>query len=553
KPGNYLVMAVARGFAKQYYQNTKLMSEASPVVVDTDSHTTAINFQMIELGQLTGLVLGSENEPLEGALVEVFLEGVKNSPENSPTFRTRTGTEGVYLYPALPAGRYFVRVRAEGYLPAFYPGVPVLRDAKMVLVQDAETTIAADLMLVKGGIISGTVAALADSLPLTARVSARRLRSNLEVDVVTDEEGRFTMTGLPAGDYVLWAKAAGFVAVFYDGVRQPADATRLTLAESGLIENIGFFLQTKEAVSGAISGQVLAAPADTLSDPLPLSGARVLAWFIQDGKPQGKAAMAISSEDGSYFFDILKPGRYAIQCIARGYLGEFFDNVRRPREALLIEISAELDATDIDFELQPRTEGIYQIAGTVRYDDGEPTALAMVFADTEYGPVSFDMADGTGDFVLAGLVPGDYTIRAVTADGELVAVEMPMVGVGDGENAESVTIILTKSATGTTNDLMLQTEFGLSQNYPNPFNPETTVSYQLPVSATVSLSIFNLLGQEIRSLMEQSQVAGVHAVKWDGRNNAGLQVPSGLYFYRLRAVDAGGNKFQQIRKMTLMK
>jgi len=75
--------------------------------------------------------------------------------------------------------------------------------------------------------------------------------------------------------------------------------------------------------------------------------------------------------------------------------------------------------------------------------------------------------------------------------------------------------------------------FGLHQNYPNPFNPTTQIQYQLARSAEVRLTIYNLVGQSVRSLVTGEQSAGVHTAEWDGRSDAGERVESGVYLYRL--------------------
>ncbi len=80
-------------------------------------------------------------------------------------------------------------------------------------------------------------------------------------------------------------------------------------------------------------------------------------------------------------------------------------------------------------------------------------------------------------------------------------------------------------------------EFSLAQNYPNPFNPTTTIRYTLPFASDVNLGIFNLLGQRVRLAVLSKQETGAHTFVWDGRNDAGNAMPSGAYFYRLRAGD----------------
>ena len=90
--------------------------------------------------------------------------------------------------------------------------------------------------------------------------------------------------------------------------------------------------------------------------------------------------------------------------------------------------------------------------------------------------------------------------------------------------------------------------YALYANYPNPFNPETAIRFDLPQAETVRLEVFDLLGQHVRTLVDGWRAAGLHEVLWNGRNEMGAKVGSGLYFYRLRA----GN-FVQTRRMLLLK
>ncbi len=87
----------------------------------------------------------------------------------------------------------------------------------------------------------------------------------------------------------------------------------------------------------------------------------------------------------------------------------------------------------------------------------------------------------------------------------------------------------------------------LEQNYPNPFNPSTTIRFNLPQSAPVKLAIVNRLGQTVRLLFDGKIAAGEHVIKWDGRDDDGFSVPSGVYLYRL---ESGGEV--QTRKLILL-
>lgn len=76
-------------------------------------------------------------------------------------------------------------------------------------------------------------------------------------------------------------------------------------------------------------------------------------------------------------------------------------------------------------------------------------------------------------------------------------------------------------------------KFTLSQNYPNPFNPTTNIVYEVPEKGLVSVKVYNVLGQEVRTLLHAQQNAGKHTIRWDGKNNAGNAISSGMYVYRI--------------------
>jgi len=95
---------------------------------------------------------------------------------------------------------------------------------------------------------------------------------------------------------------------------------------------------------------------------------------------------------------------------------------------------------------------------------------------------------------------------------------------------------------------VLPTSYKLSQNYPNPFNPTTTIEYALPSRSNVTIAVYNLLGQKVRTLIETDKPAGLYKTAWDGTNDKNLPVASGLYFYRIKAGD-----FTASKKMLLLK
>ncbi|MCX6137674.1 MAG: choice-of-anchor D domain-containing protein [Ignavibacteriales bacterium] len=98
-------------------------------------------------------------------------------------------------------------------------------------------------------------------------------------------------------------------------------------------------------------------------------------------------------------------------------------------------------------------------------------------------------------------------------------------------------------------------EYDLSNNYPNPFNPTTTIRYALPVSSHVTLKIYNVIGEEITTLVSGMQDASFYTIEWNGRSSDGVSVASGVYFYRIvvESADPNVKPFVRVKKMVMLK
>jgi len=97
--------------------------------------------------------------------------------------------------------------------------------------------------------------------------------------------------------------------------------------------------------------------------------------------------------------------------------------------------------------------------------------------------------------------------------------------------------------------------FTLSQNYPNPFNPTTKISWQLAVGSNIQLRIYSILGEEVTTVIDERQEAGYHSAVWDGRDDNGNEVASGIYIYQLSVTSPTGtsDNFVSTRLMVLMR
>jgi hypothetical protein len=104
-------------------------------------------------------------------------------------------------------------------------------------------------------------------------------------------------------------------------------------------------------------------------------------------------------------------------------------------------------------------------------------------------------------------------------------------------------IILTVS-----NDAILPISFALHQNYPNPFNPVTTLRYDLPENGLVNITIYDMLGRQVKTLINQIQDVGYRSVIWDATNDYGKPVSAGIYLYQIQA-----GEYISTKKMVLLK
>ena len=152
--------------------------------------------------------------------------------------------------------------------------------------------------------------------------------------------------------------------------------------------------------------------------------------------------------------------------------------------------------------------------------------------------VSWKMNGGTASYELTDGQSGRvFRAKEMTAEGSIKIT-----------NSE-----LSRFSVRLVGDGTLPADYSLSQNYPNPFNPTTSIKYALPVDSKVTAYIYNLLGQRVRTLVNDNIPAGYHTTEWDGTGNGGQHLASGAYFLQLSASGTNGNTFNEIKKLLLLK
>lgn len=148
---------------------------------------------------------------------------------------------------------------------------------------------------------------------------------------------------------------------------------------------------------------------------------------------------------------------------------------------------------------------------------------------------------------------GNFAGRAVVIQPEIHLNNLPVANLdfGVGNVYSPVSLSQNKVLTQSGSDLENKT-FALKSNYPNPFNPTTTIRYQVAKESKVTLTIYNLLGQKVKTLVNEKVAAGDYHVVWDGSNNNGERVGSGIYFLKMVA-QSDETRFVETQKLMLMK
>ncbi len=202
-------------------------------------------------------------------------------------------------------------------------------------------------------------------------------------------------------------------------------------------------------------------------------------------------------------------------------------------------------------------QGPYDVRATITSERGlNQQRVCVVWGRGESFTDSTVMVPTQTPSEFEALIPGNgvagtihYYISAVdtTNVGATLPLNAPVSSFAFEVTGQSV------SAVGGTAS-QIPAEYRLNQNYPNPFNPTTAISYTLPAASMVTIKVYNTLGEEIAILMNRVQSAGYHEIVWDGRDDKGSTISSGMYFYRLTATGYSNNQtFDDLKKMILLK
>jgi|GEM_PF-1286896 hypothetical protein len=501
--GYYFVSACKHNYTPGAYPDSIYVNGAPVTGID-------IPLSPILMGTLTGVVTNAaNNQPIINAWVTA---ANMNNPRAS--IRTRTDSTGAYSM-TLPVGVYHVEAGAYGYTPT---GID------SVLIGDLTPTVL-DFALnaINFGSIAGMVYDTANAPVVNAWIEARMVAGNWRSRAHTDSTGAYLIQNVRPGNYILSAYAGHYQPAVYPDTVVVGDGQAVT--------GIDFHLLPYVQPNGTISGLVF-----DDSTGLPIEDALVMAFGNTNcGHRRFTFRMTRTAGDGTYLLERLYATPYRVLAIARGYIGEFYNNKLSWQEADPVTP----DAAGINFGLVSRTTGPRYLGGRI-LEGNQPIAGAIVILKENGQPIDVTGTYPDGSYEFADIESGNYTISVITPD----QVEESVDILFDDIYAQDIPVV----SSDIDNEIILPVSTSLAQNYPNPFNSSTNISFNLTQQTSVDLTVYDLLGRKVITLISGTLPAGRQTVNWNGLDAAGAQVASGMYLYVLKVDGETYSKY-----MTLVK
>lgn len=512
-------------------------------------------------GKLNGFVVSEATQlPVIGGYVK-FLP-VSNTA-GAQMLSVRTDSNGFYSA-KLKTGDYKIFFSAHSFIGEYYDNAATSSAATVVTVADGDsvTLNAAALAAIVPPVVytvSGTVFDAAGVEGKRAEIVAFKKNSNHgphhgfgQYRRITDSLGNFSLNVRLGDTLALFARPFDVTlkSEYFDGkaTLDEADLIAVTASVSG----INFTLDPKPVYANGVSG--------TVSDSLGTTFLKGYVYLIKKNVTapspvnhnRRKVWTATDSLTGAYSFENLEPGEYIALATAMGYKATYFNfdgtHTMDWRLADSIIVGESGVVTDINFNLwarlpYPGGNHAAIFGNTLELTGSVVEGVLTYVTDAEGNVVSASISDPAGSFSHEGLADGYYMFTANTVSFDEATVSGVDVNSDNGDT--ELNVALTPNGVTSVKDNTIQPDkFELMQNYPNPFNPSTVIRFSLAEPSSVTLRVYNVIGQEIAVLVNNEfRAAGSHEVSF----NAGA-FANGVYIYKIEAAGLSITK-----KMTLLK
>lgn len=365
---------------------------------------------------------------------------------------------------------------------------------------------------------------------------------------LTDVNGDFTKN-LPKGDYIVAAEREGYRTTFYGGSPDPFFA-RPVRVDSGINYECNISLQPIENNSFYITGRMI----DSLNNNIVNKGVVIIRKGTHTPtllKPylqtDSSAYTGFVKSDGSFKILVEDSSYYFVQGFSEYYLPTYFNY--RGNASVFWQQADSLFVNQGIFEKNlyvvrdssyggGTASGIINLPFVESGDYKDITVLARSVNSGAFFSYSFSKNDGT--FKISNIPYGAYSAIALKRGFQNAVSDIFII---DSSNTNTTNLTLTLFPTDVVEENNTVTDFNLFQNYPNPFNPETKIQWVTPTGSWQTIKVFDILGKEVITLVNEYKSAGTYEVDFNAKN-----LSSGIYFYQLQA----GN-YVQTKKMLLLR
>lgn len=364
-----------------------------------------------------------------------------------------------------------------------------------------------------------------------------------------DSTGKYAAKVAPGHSYVVLALKQGYAPQFFDHQSDPlmANALWLTRDTAGIDFHLrGFTPAALYTVSGLVKDSSGAGVAS-----------RVALFPLRKHAEDRGAIFSYTDSTGAFRVVRVPAGRYLAFAVPFGgyapaYHHRHGSGVSRWQMADTLVVNGDLSG--LELRVARIVGGGSSMVRGRTMAAGKPVRGATVYAGYTDGSIAgIGLTDQNGVYTIGGLATEQVVIRG-ELDGYIsgqtaIAIPQGQLSVSGVDLTLSVSSVSAVDGTAET-----PRNFALDQNYPNPFNPSTTIAYSLPVASTVSIRIFNIVGQEVSALVNGVMAAGRHETVWSGKDRSGTALASGVYIYRYEAKPLDGSSpFVSMKRMVLVK
>jgi hypothetical protein len=365
---------------------------------------------------------------------------------------------------------------------------------------------------------------------------------------LTDSLGHFKARLLANRAYIAMAAKWGFIQEYYDNQVTPLLADLIKV--SGDMTGIDFSLAPNSVLQNSVSGVVRDSSGNGVASIIVLFPAVRNAVMIQPrvGHTDSTGAYTLGNvRTGPWFVLAVPFGKYAPAFFKAGAYG-----VMHMANADTVLISGDISGIDIGV-VPVNSIGIVRLRGHI-LGGGKPLGGVRIMATTMSGTVvGSSLTDNQGTYAIES-VPAGAAVITVDAPGYSATDRTVSVPAGTFEVNNVDFVMQSQGTTDVSEGTTMPSTFALHQNYPNPFNPSTTISFDMPLAGQVRLTVYNMLGQEITTLVNGQMASGRASIVWNATDRAGVNVASGVYFYQLNVSGADGRtSYHSVQKMLLVR